>query len=474
MQQEFFNILEEFFHRATGSSAEDFATLDSFSEAIRKNADKLSKRGESAWQWGVNALHDYYQRHQFDNFASAKSYGGMKLVLGGGSRFLTTQLEAVRKMLLYADTILIPDPVYPWLEVERTEEKFRHVNMLQNAFTLLHLKPLVDADLTYPAIFVFQSWEKGLEKHDKTTNAGIENLVTNFFSHYTRTKFADVTEVLEYARGSESEFLQSVETNRLFVAPEGYPGQRIVEAIKQYRDNMNVWRSPEALKVYGNLTDGELVWNGIYERLGPQWHLLENADELNSQPMLCLESHWHYYSLCVKMFEGRLLEEKLLRPETVSTLRALNDTRFEWLGNVPIKALVELRQRNENEEFRNRIKGFTSALHESTIEDIDRVAAEVGRGIAALLSDHKKKVRAIREKYEQSYAKLAVAGLGAWITLAATFMPSLAPFLSAIPALGLAGKYALDKTGEMVEKRQASRSLTGVLATAHESSNPTS
>jgi hypothetical protein len=151
-------------------------------------------------------------------------------------------------------------------------------------------------------------------------------------------------------------------------------------------------------------------------------------------------------------------------------LRALNDPRFEWLGNVPIKALAELRERNENEEFRKRISGFTSALHESAVEDIDRVAAEVGRGIAALLADHRNKVRAIQQKYEQTYAKLAVAGLGAWITLAATFMPALAPFLGAVPALGLAGKYALDKTGEITERRQAAKSLTGVLAAADEDS----
>jgi hypothetical protein len=362
----------------------------------------------------------------------------------------------------------LPDPVYPWLEVERTEEKFRHVNMLQSIFTLLHLKPLVDADLTYPAIFVFQSWEKGLEKNDEKTQVGIENLISNFFSHYTGNEFGDLSEVLEFARRSEPEFLQTLEKNKLFVPPEGHAGQKMTEAIKQYRENLKVWRSSEALEFYGNLTDGELVWNGIYERLGPQWHLLENADELNSQPMLCLEAHWHYYNLCVKMFEGRLLEGKLLKPETVSTLHALNDSRFEWLGNVPIKALAELRERNENEEFRKRIDGFTSALHESSVEDIDRVAAEVGRGIAALLSDHKNKVRAIRDKYEQSYTKLAIAGLGAWITLAATFMPTLAPFLGAIPALGLAGKYALDKTGEIVEGRQVTRSLTGVLAIAHE------
>ncbi|HSE16286.1 MAG TPA: hypothetical protein VLB46_04490 [Pyrinomonadaceae bacterium] len=29
------------------------------------------------------------------------------------------QFDSVRKMLLYADTILIPDPILPWLESER-------------------------------------------------------------------------------------------------------------------------------------------------------------------------------------------------------------------------------------------------------------------------------------------------------------------------------------------------------------------
>jgi hypothetical protein len=46
----------------------------------------------------------------------------MKLVLGGSSRFLESQLNAVRQLLLYADTVLIPDPILPWIEVDRSEE----------------------------------------------------------------------------------------------------------------------------------------------------------------------------------------------------------------------------------------------------------------------------------------------------------------------------------------------------------------
>jgi hypothetical protein len=60
------------------------------------------------------------------------------------------------------------------------------------------------------------------------------------------------------------------------------------------------------------------------------------------------------------MFEGRLIADKLLSQETISGLRALSEPSMEWLGNIPIGVLAELRERNENEEFRKRISGFTS------------------------------------------------------------------------------------------------------------------
>lgn len=157
LQQEFFQILAEFFERATGKKAANFATPDTFNETIRKDAENLGRRGEKAFSWGLDALVDFYSRQKMSAFQSARETGGMKLVLGGSSRFTNTHLQATRKMLLYADTILIPDPVLPWIEIGREEEKFRHVNLLQNMFLLLHLQPLVDADLTYPAIIVFPS-----------------------------------------------------------------------------------------------------------------------------------------------------------------------------------------------------------------------------------------------------------------------------------------------------------------------------
>jgi len=467
MQQEFFHILAEFFERVTGKSVTKFATPDTFVDAIKKNPRRLANRAESAFPWVIDTLASFYSRHKTAAFQEGRETGGMKLVLGGGSHFTASHLQAVRKMLLYADTILIPDPVLPWLEVERKAEKFRLVNLLKNIFVLLHLKPLVEANLTYPAIIVFPSYEKSLEEHDEETRTYIKNLVVNFLSYYMGQRFESLDDTMQYVRASEEEFLQQVERKELFVPPGAgrVAGLGISEAIKRYRQYIRTWRSEQFVKQYESLSNGELVWNGIFERLAPQWHLIENADELRAQPMLIFGAHWHYYTLCTEMYQGRLVEANYLQPSTVNTLRALSESRFAWLGNVPIEALVKLREQNENEEFRKRISTFTSELYEAAIEDIDPVAAEVGRGIASLLREHNNRVQEIKEKYARRYGKTLVA---AWVTLAANFVPSLAPFVSIVPPVTLVGKYVCDKVDEISEKRKASRSLTGVLAAAKE------
>jgi len=465
IQQEYFQILAEFFERSTGKSATAFASPDTFGETIKKDSKKIATRAEDAFPWGVNALIDFYNRHKTSVFQSAHEIGGMKLVLGGSSQFTDTHLQAVRKMLLYADTILIPDPILPWIEVEREAEKFQNVKLLQNIFILLHLKPLVDADLTYPAIIVFPSYEKTLETKDDETKRGIDRLVSDFFSYYTGNRFESMEAILHYAITSEKAFLQQVEKNRLFIPPGGVAGSNITKAIEDYRQDIKTWRSEQHAKTYLSLPDGALVMNGISERLVPQWHLLENADELHSQPMLCLNAHWHYYTLCAGMYQGRLLESNLLKPETVNTLRALSGHQLEWLGNIPIEILAKLREQNENEEFRKAISSFTSQLNKCAIDDIDRVASEVCRGIGSLLGEHKKRVQEISAKYSRLYGNTCVVS---WVTLAATFLPVLAPFAGLVSPLALVGKYAWDKTGEIEEKKQLSHSLMGVLASARE------
>src|SRR5215469_9458339 len=213
--------------------------------------------------------------------------------------------------------------------------------------------------------------------------------------------------------------------------------------------------------------DAELVLNGVIERLVPQYHLLDNADNLSAQPMLCLAAHEHYYTICARVFQAGLFEYGFLSAGTVQTLRALNRPDFEWLGNVTVEALVWLRLNNENEDFRRRLDDFVHGLGEASLQDLDRVTAEVARGIGSLLIDHQQQLKKIQSKYTREHAKTAAELV---LTLAALFIPSLAPFVPIIGGIGGVGKYAFNKIDEFSEKRAAAKSMMGVLASANSKS----
>jgi hypothetical protein len=458
-------ILDEFFERATGEKYSDYSTLTGFGDRVRKTRESDAARAYEGFLWGVSELRRFYRDHGAEIFTLAKNLGGMKMVLGGASRFLETQFHSVRKVMLYSDTVLIPDPILPWLEVERTEERFAKINLLENVFILLHLKPLVDADLPYPPVVVFPSWEKALEKNDPFTVRSINNLSAAFFSFYLGADFSNPLEVAEFSRRHPVEFLSKVREKELFIAPGAIDGKNIEDAVKAYRNNAETWRSGEFNERIRDASDAEIVFLGILERLTPQFHIWENSLELGGQPLMALDAHWHYFHLCSGMQEGKLLSYKLLQKDALAAIRSLNSSRFSWLGNVSISDLVILREANSNEQFRARLNTCIRRLDEATLEDLNRVTNEVSHELASILAEHQPKVRSIQEEFNRKHTQTLAAGC---TTGAVFFMPALAPLFSAVPTLTLAGKYAWDKVEEMARHRAVSRSLTGILSKAAE------
>jgi len=268
-QREFFAILEEFFQRATGKSPNDFATFESFGDEIRNNATKLTKRIPDAFRFVWDTLPQFYEGDRTGAFEEARQAAGLKFVLGGTSRFGKTQFDSVRKMLLYADTILIPDPVLPWMESPRDEERFQHVLHIEAAFSLLHLKPIVDAQLPYPAVMVFPSYERTLEIQDAKTQAFISEFLLTVLSNKFGREFESVADIARFASQEGDEFLRIVESQNLFVASGCNPTQALTEQLKIYRETIADWRSEEHQEQVAAYSDGQTVFQGLVERLIP-------------------------------------------------------------------------------------------------------------------------------------------------------------------------------------------------------------
>lgn len=217
-QRELFALLDEFFRRATGKTPKTFASLDKFNEAVKTLNPRVI--GET-FAWGVPKLHALYSRLRTSLFAAAGEQGGLKVVLGGSSRFGKTQLKCVRSVILYADTVLIPDPVLAWIETERPEERFAHVQLLEAMFYLLRLKPLVDSKCAYPPVIVFPSFERTLVQRDPATRAEMEQFFVDIYSPLFEQSFSSAWDIVEYAKTDGTAFLNTVARKKLFIGPGG-------------------------------------------------------------------------------------------------------------------------------------------------------------------------------------------------------------------------------------------------------------
>jgi len=465
-QRELFALLDEIFQKATGSTPKAFASLDGFNAAVRSKLPSRAARTQSALNWGIPKLYELYARQRTSLFAAAGTQGGLKVVLGGGSRFGATQLNAVRRLILYADTVLIPDPVLAWIEMPRPEERFRHVQLLEAMFFLLRLRPLVDCASAYPPVIVFPSFERTLAKLDVATQAELEQFYLDVYSPLLGQRFLSIDQIAEYALTEEQAFLDTVARKRLFVAPGGPIDEPLDAAIERYRREVRAYRSDDHVAQLEAMPTGQLVGVATMERLEPQFHLIQNATELRAQPLLAIEQQAYYFKLLASLKEDALEVQQIISAETRATIDALGQKDLAWLSNVGIDALTEMRMNNENETFREQLSRATSLLTDANLGDMDRVVAEIHRSIGSLVNEHRREAKKIEDKYKPKYSGMAVKG---WLSVGAMLIPHLAPLVSVVAPSWLAGHYVQTKAEERREKRALANSLLGIVATAKSS-----
>jgi hypothetical protein len=460
---EYFQLLEEFFITATGHTAETF-DFDEYRGKVISGDPSISATAKRAYDEYPPKIAKFHSHNSSLLYRSARSLGGLKVVLGGSSRFPKAALDGVRKMVLYADTILVPDPLLPWLEVNRVEERFSLIEFLRNARQLLLLKPLVDAKLTSPAVLVFPSWEKSFELKDIEAKDGISHLILGFFSAYLNTTFEDESELVEYVQGpGQAKFEETVTAKGLFWPPEETGPLPFAKGVVKYQAWLGKWRSEEWLETMSSLPPHLLILNGILERLTPHYHAWDNANAVRAQPMYWLSPHFHYYRLISSAGNLMVHQSDLISNPTFSSLESLLNPKAAWLGNVPIRDLARLREENANEQFRARLHSYMDDLASAELQDLDSVSASVMRALESLLAEHDREAKRLADSLER---KLTHTLAGSILTIAAAMYPWLESWLGLallVPPI----KAAYHLIEDTRERKALSRSLVGVLSEAH-------
>jgi hypothetical protein len=319
-------------------------------------------------------------------------------------------------------------------------------------------------------VFVFPSFEKTLEREDDVTKSGIDQLLADVMAHFVDPGIASVNDAYSFANTHTDDFIHAVEQHALFVPPEAAVGEPVGQSLQRYEHHIKTWRSPEFLQTYERAPVGSKVLVGIFERLSPQFHLFENAEELIAHPLVSIEQQAHYFKLVSEVNAGRLSKLGLLDDATRRQMAALSSERLEWLSNIPISLLVDLREDNEHDVFRKTLTTAMGQLHASALENVDKVAGEICREIDAGIARYNRSIREINDKFKvsaaQDVAGAVVGGVG-------LLVPTLAPFLGAITLGAAALKLGHDALTRRVELKKQSRSLMGVLAIAKDRASRT-
>jgi tetratricopeptide (TPR) repeat protein len=312
-------------------------------------------------------------------------------------------------------------------------------------------------------------FEKSLEEHDQQTQENSIQLITDVFSHYVDSGIANLQDIIEFSTKHPGEYFQKIEDTKLFVSQGSEPGESIKEALENYKAEIRQWRTKDWCDKLFSKGDVSVVTYAIFERIMPNYHLLENSDELRSHPFLCVNAQAHYYQLIASMKNSSVSEATPFDPSTLAILQSLTSKRLDYLANIEDSQLVALRKTNENIEFRRELRDLVNSLPNAKLEDLGYVASEICSHIERAISKHEKQVSLFNSKYQARHVDTASSI--AFGTLGVTMFPVLAPFLGALLPLGgvaaiATGKYVSDKLNQNAEGKQFSHSMMGVISLA--------
>lgn len=473
-QKQLLDHISETIQQIAGKGDWHKKTEDDFFNSISNQIEKQGKlKFIQTVENRTSDLAKFYENHRISIYRQAKKLGGLKLNIGGQREVTKTAISGIKRMALYADTQLIPDPIYPFFSTKTLSLKNHLESFMRQAFYLNKFAPLIQKGIENPPVFIFPSFENELEERDAYTQNGIWDMVTDVISNATQTKFSGIGEIQKWVDENPEKFLEISANKQLLVPPGKKPGEikDPSQAIREYLKEIQLSRNPTSFQQISQLPDEKIALTLIIERLARQFHLLENSEDMDSQPMLVLPVHWHYFKLASQAQESTLIRNNVISQDSFLHLQALQHETLSWLGDIPMESLAEMLFNQENQKFRHDLNQYTKQLSSSGIHDIDRTVKEVSHGISQLIQEHNKKMNQIWEKYKTKY--LTTAGFGGASILAgvgAMFLPMLSSFGVASPlvaSIPMVKGFISDGIQHYSEVKKARKSMLGVFAQAH-------
>lgn len=378
---------------------------------LTQNADEIIKFIDNFW----GQLGEIAHIHVEDMHTNIKG-------IFGGDLFPSHQQNIASKCGVYVDTIILPDPFlrskHLFIKASKADQAYY---LMKHAMNILQYKDLACAAVSVPIVILLPDISE-IEVQEKEFNLELGKI--DSIKHSGKLfgrDFKSFEEVLEFA--------ESLDTVERTVA-EISDGSRVLfdtEWQENLADQLRKAAEGTAGKLLGTTHPGQILALTTLGRMSTCNELLIKARRLNGTPIMDAPTSWQY--LVWKMeYDSNSAEITTNSKDLHITrgLQELGENQMEWLGNVPVNVLIELRKQDALGEIRNMLGAGVDELVASNPTNFHRTRDQLFDNIHNAFNQHKENIKTLRSKQW----RFAGSDIGTWlvtgtlgITAAATGTP---------------------------------------------------
>ncbi len=345
----------------------------------------------------------------------------------GGDLFPTHNVNIASKCGIYTDTIILPDPFLRSKELFlRWPKKDQAYYFIKHALNVLQYKELACADVDKPIVVIVPdrgALEEG--ERDFYMKLGKEDSIEHASRMFGR-KFKSFEEMMEFAGALDTieKVIAELKDKSRVLFGTDWEGD-ISEQIKNVIEG-------ESGHLMGTKHPGVIVASLAMGRMTACNEILIKARRMRASPIIDAPASWTYLNWKLEYDAGKAeIASGLKDLHILRGLQALSENEMQWLGKVPIDALIELRKTGALDEIREILGNGIEEIARANSSNFYRTTDQVFNNIDHAFEEHKKKIKELSSKKW----KFAGSDVASWLVVGTVEVTAAA---TGLPVYGLA------------------------------------
>jgi hypothetical protein len=410
--------------------------------------------------------------------------GGVKALIEAPVESLLST-KSIQRLALYADTVIFAHRKRVSLDAPLMHPQVVLQGRILQALGLLQAKDLFLADVTPPIAAIVRPFSdarpEAVEGGNRLTEHDFLAIAPEIFD----AKFSSYEEVLEFVRlhGTIERLFKDMKKPEALSASARFDGDKAGGHRQDHAYSLREHIESQMQSIYlvhpnrfAGLGDPELLVTAfemaIRGNLAVANSQLLSCGRLAAQPSADNDRQWRYlvwkFNHDSKFFAEKFGLKDISKGSLVLNALQLDD--FYWLGNVPIEAIVRLREDGELQDIRDTLSRGIERIETVSHEDFSNVTRQVRYNLEQEFKRHRKQLKEVQEKFQRKYDfDVSLVAVGGSIAVMSALFPPLALVAGAVGAAGGGVmKFISDVLEERSTRLELKRKPVALLLEAHE------